>query len=95
MLDFPSAPPHNTCGTRHKVTGVASVSKRKSTVFFRGRTQPTDYQNPQNPPRTLSVRDVIHIPRSQFSIWDFYFDISERHILPADALTPALKFAHN
>ena len=29
------------------------------------------------------------------SLWDFYFDICERHILPACALTPALKFAPN
>ena len=55
------------------------------------KTQLTDFlQNPQNPPRALPVHDVIHIPNSQFYIWDFYFDISERHILPARALTPAL-----
>ena len=41
------------------------------------------------------MHDVIHIPKSQFSIWDFYFDICEQHILPARALTPALKFAPN
>ena len=41
------------------------------------------------------MHDVIHIPKSQFSIWDFYFDICERYILPARALTPALKFAPN
>ena len=51
----------------------------------------TDFsQNPQNPPCTLPVHDVIHIPWSYFSIWDFYFDISEWHILPARVWTPAL-----
>ena len=62
------------------------------------KTQLTDFlQNPppQNPPRALPVHDVIYIPKSQFSIWDFYFDICERHILPARALTPVLKFAPN
>ena len=40
----------------------------------------TDFsQISQNPPRTLPVNDVTPIPRSQFSIWDFYFDISEWH----------------
>ena len=34
--------------------------------------------------------DVIHIPRSYFSLWDFYFDISEWHVLPGRAWTPAL-----
>ena len=58
--------------------------------------QLTDFlQNPQNPPRTLPVHDVIHISKSQFSILDFYFYICEWHILPARALTPALKFALN
>ena len=95
MLAFPSAYPFNTCGTRHKATGLASASKRKSRFFFR-RQDSTDFlQNPQNPPRALPVHDVIYIPKSQFSIWDFYFDICERHILPARVLTPALKFAPN
>ena len=39
---------------------------------------------------TLPVRDVIHFPLVIFSIWDFYFDISEWHILPTRAWTPAL-----
>ena len=60
------------------------------------KTQLTDFlQNPLNPPRALPVHDVIQIPKSQFSIRDFYFYICERHILPARALTPAPKFAPN
>ena len=48
-------------------------------------------QNSPNPPCALPVHDVIHTPWS----WDFNFDICERHILPARALTSALKFAPN
>ena len=55
-----------------KVDPSLSVSSSQPTDFFR---------IPQNPPRTLPVHDVIHIPWS----WDFYFDICERHILPARA----------
>ena len=36
------------------------------------------------------MHDVIHIPLVIFSIWDFYFDVSEWHILPARTGTPAL-----
>ena len=48
------------------------------------------FSNLPNSPRTLPVHDVIHIPLVLFSIWDFYFDISEWHILPARVWTPAL-----
>ena len=58
-------------------------------------SQLTDFlQNPQIPPRALLVHDVIHIHWSTF-LWDFYFDICERHILPARASIPVLKFAPN
>ena len=74
------------CDTCHK----ASQSARKSTFFLRGRTQLTDFsQIPQNPPRMLPVHDVIHILLVTFSIWDFYFDICERHILTARVSTSA------
>ena len=32
-------------------------------------------------------------PQSHFAIWGFYYDISDRHILPARAWTPALMSA--
>ena len=90
MLAFPSAPPRVAPATRplRANESHSSSSDRK--------TQLTDFLlNPQNPPRARPVHGVIHIPKSQFPIWDFYFDICERHILPARALTPALKFAPN
>ena len=57
-------------------------------------TQLTDFFKSPKILRALPVHDVIYIHWSTF-LWDFYFDIYERHILPARALTPALKFAPN
>ena len=80
-LTFLSAPNH--VRTRHK----AMASKRKSTVFFRGRTQLTFFKSP----KILHTRFRCMMPfTSPSPIWDFYFDISEWHILPARAWTPAL-----
>ena len=88
--------PQNTCDTCLKATGLASVSKQKSTFFFRARN-----------PTLLTFFKIPQILRDRFrcmtsfpslvisSIWDFYFDICERHIFPARASTPALKFAPN
>ena len=74
MLALPSAPPHthtHTCGTRHKATGLASVSSESQPSSSEAKSQLTDFlQNPQNPPRALPVQDVIHILKSQFSLWD-------------------------
>ena len=88
MLTFLSAPDH----AWHPVANYWSDlgEPRKSTVFFgRYKLNYSLFSNPENPRRTLPVHDVIHIPRSH-SIWDFYFDFSEWHILPARAWTPAL-----
>ena len=65
--------------TQHKAT----TSKRKSTVFFRRRTQLTDFfQIPQ----ILHARfRCMMLFTSSSPIRDFYFDNSERHILPAHA----------
>ena len=57
-------------------------------------TQLTDFFKSPQILRALPVHDVIHIHLSIF-LWDFYFDIYERHILPVRALTPAPKFAPN
>ena len=87
---FSIFPPHNTCGTRHKAT----ASSRKSPFFFgpQDSTQLTFSKSPKSSPRTSGAWRHSH-PLANLSIWDFYFDICERHILPARTLTPALKFA--
>ena len=62
--DF-SIPPSTTttCDTRRK----ASASFESHSSSSDAKTQPTNFfLNPQNPPRTLPVHDVIHIPRSHF-----------------------------
>ena len=79
MLTFPY-PPHNMCGPQ------------KSTIFFRARNSTHWlFSNPPKPSvHTSGAWCHVH-PQVPFSIWDFYFDISEWHILPAHALwTPAL-----
>ena len=84
--DFSNCP-SNTCGVRSAQIRLASPSSQSQLTYFS--------QITPNPPRTLPVHDVIHIPRSQLSIRDFYFDISEWHILPARASTPAVHVAPN
>ena len=92
---FSICPPPNMCGTRHNATGLASMSKRKSPFFFR-RQDSTHwlFQNPPNPPSASGAWRHSH-PLVHLSIWDFYFDICERHILPARTSTPARIFAPN
>ena len=51
------------CPKPHAHPHKASVSKQKSTFFFDGKTQLTDFsQIPPNPPCTLPVLDVIRTP---------------------------------
>ena len=62
MLTFLSPFP-NTRGTRRK----ASASSESQPSSLDAKTPLTDFfANPSNPPRTLLVHDVIHIPRSYF-----------------------------
>ena len=88
-IDFSISKPRATPATRTRRASESQPSSSEaelsSTDFF---------QNPPNPPRALSVYDVITFLVTS-SIWDFYFDICERHILPARVSTPALKFAFN
>ena len=87
--DFP--PPSRAAPVAHKFVWPQQAPKIDPSCS-KSNSQLTDFfQPPPNSPRTLPVHDVIHIPWS----WDFYFDTYERHILPARALTPALKFAPN
>ena len=84
MLTFSSAP--NYVRTRRKTTARSKSQPSSSDA----KTPFWLFTNPQIPPRSLPVHDVIHIPPGLISIWDFYFDFSEWHILPARAWTPAL-----
>ena len=89
--------PHHLMQHPPQANSLASVTKRKPTIFSRGRTQLnslTFSKSPKSSARAFPVHDVIHIHWSTF-LSDFYFDIYARHILPAHALTPALKFAPN
>ena len=95
MMTFSFPPPPRAAPVAHKF-----VWPQRAPKINPSRSEPSSQltnflQNHRNPPRALPVHDVIHIPKSHFSFWDFYFDIYERHILPARALTPALKFAPN
>ena len=84
MLTFPSGP-HYVChppqglGEQAKVTLLLRTARLHSTDFF---------QIPQNPPRTLPVHDVIHIPKSYlgFLFWHLWMT----HPPCARAWTPAL-----
>ena len=80
--DFSICPP-NTCGTRHKATGLASASKRKPTVFSRGRTQLNWlFQNPPNPPRASDAWRHTH-SLAPFSIWAIVTSLGDSSAPPA------------
>ena len=93
MLTFPSSPNH----VGHPLQGLGVL--RRSTFFFGeknstfpyGRRNSTHwlFSDPPNPPRTLPIMTSFTSP-GHISISDFYFDISEWHILPAHAWTPGL-----
>ena len=82
MTTFPSPPNH----VWQRPQGLDEL--RKSTVFFRGRNS-THWLFSNLSPRFRCMTSFT-FPWSHFPIWDFYFDISEWHILPARAWTPAL-----
>ena len=84
MLTFrliPNPPPPPPW--RHPPQGLDKL--RKSTVFFQGR-------NSNNWLFFAHASDVWRHshPLVTITIWDFYFDICEWHILPACTWTPAL-----
>ena len=70
MLTFPSAPNH----VQHLPQGLSEP--RRSTSSSDAKIQPTVFSQIS---AHTSGHDVIHIPRSYFSIRGFYFDISEWH----------------
>ena len=75
-------------------TGFGEQAKVNRLLPRQDSTQLTFSKSPKSSARALPVHAVIHIHWSTF-LSDFYFDIYERHILPARVLTPALKFAPN
>ena len=77
-------PPQHVC-TRRK----ASASKRKSTIFSRGRTQLNWlFQNPPNPPRASGAWRHPH-SLARFAIWAIVTSLSDTPFRPR-AWTPAL-----
>ena len=58
MLTFPSAPNHVRHLPQAKVNLLLPTAKLNSLTDF--------FSNPQNPPRTLPMHDIIHILRSHF-----------------------------
>ena len=84
MTTFPSAQNH----ARHPPQGLDEL--RKSTVSSDAKTQLTDFsQIPQILCARFRCMASFTSP-GHISTWDFYFDISEWHILPARAWTPVL-----
>ena len=80
MLTVPSDPTTRGESRRPNWPGLAEAQKstrfaqvRISTAFFSKITQ--------NPQPISSRHDIIHIP-SPISIWGFYYDICDCHILP-------------
>ena len=86
MTTFPSAPSPPPQPPR---AAPAARPRRAAKVNRLPRTLKLNYLTFLKSQPTLPVRDVTHhlIP---IPIWDFYFDISEWHILPERAWTPAL-----
>ena len=83
MLTFPSAPPPQT-------TGLISASPESQPSSLDTKTQLTDFSQILQILRERFRCMTSFTSPSHNSIWDFYFDISEWHILPACAWTPAL-----
>ena len=82
MTTFPSVHPPNTCDTHRK----ASASKQKS-ISSDARTQLTDFS--QISAHAFGAWRHSHLLVT-ISIWNFYFDICEWHILPVRVWTHAL-----
>ena len=79
-----SQPNQRAAPVAHKSSGLAQLWK--STFFLRGENSTTFSQiSAQASGAWRHPNTLVSIP-----IWDFYFDISEWHILYARASTPAL-----
>ena len=100
MMTFPSAPPHHHHHHVHtrRMASASSESQPSSsdakTQLFRSDagTQLTDFSQIPQILRTCFRSMTSFTSPGHNPIWDFYFDISEWHMLPASAWTPALMF---
>ena len=77
-----------TRGTPSAPIRLASPSFESRLSRSKAGTQLLLFSNPPNPQRFRAWRHSP--PTVPFPLWDFYFDISEWHILSACAWTPAL-----
>ena len=92
MLTFPSAPANSTTtrSTPPQTTGLISVSPESQPSSSDAKTQLTDFSQIPQILRARFQYMTSFTSLGHISIWDFYFDILEWHILPARAWTPAL-----
>ena len=91
--DFSICPPTTitttTRGTPPQTAGLISASPESQPSSSDAKTQQTDFsQIPQILRARFRCMKSFTYPGHN-SLWDFYFDISEWHILPACVWTPA------
>ena len=89
MLAFPSAPPTRVALVAHKFVWPQRAPKVDPSHSESSSQLPDFFKSPQILRARFRCMTSFRFPR------DFYFDICERHILPARASTPVLKFAPN
>ena len=90
--DFSICTPHLSCAPCPRPRRASESHPSSSD----GKTQLTDFfKSPQILRARFWCMTSFTSPGHTFYIWDFYFDICERHIFPARASTRVLKFAPN
>ena len=90
LFHLPPPPTTTTTrGTQPQTTGLILASLESQPSSSDAKTQLTFLKSPKASAHASGAWRHSHTPVI-FSIWDFYFDISEWHILPARAWTPAL-----
>ena len=86
LTAFTSAPNH----VRHPICKLLVRPRRAPKVNLAVRTQELNSLLFSNPPNPQRFRTWHSLPTVSFPVWEFYFNISEWHILSARAWTPAL-----
>ena len=77
-------------GAPPQTTGLISASPESQLSSSNAKTQLTDFSYIPKIRRARFRCMTSFISPGHIPIWDFYFDISEWHILPTHAWTPAL-----